>query len=198
MAEDVIVIDLTQDQPSVLPTAFPTVAPTLPQAAVVPPAVVVVTSPLPAATCTAPPMCCSSGSTQLPASIYSPVSSASQSGGQVIVNGTGLNLNINGASTLNDKDTPKPFVLKLKADNIRICQSCRKDYDGSNDTLGLVVSRAEQRLVSNLATGVQFLGKESNSHYHAHKLCLVKADATFSGTKLVVPPDLRGITNSGT
>ena len=36
MAEDVIVIDLTQDQPSVLPTTFPTVAPTLPQAAVVP------------------------------------------------------------------------------------------------------------------------------------------------------------------
>jgi len=198
MAEDVIVIDLTQDQPSVLPTAFPTVAPTLPQAAVVPPAVVVVvvvTSPLPAATCTAPPMCCSSGSTQLPASIFSPVSSGNQSGGQVIVNGTGLNLNINGASTLNGKDTPKPFVLKLKAKNIRICQSCRKDYDGSNDTLGLVVSRAERRLVSNLATGVHFLGKESNSHYHAHKLCLVKADATFSGTKLVVPPDLRGKLN---
>jgi len=115
----------------------------------------------------------------------------------VIVNGTGLNLNINGASrpTLNGKDTPKPFVLKLKAKNIRICQSCCKDYDGSNDTLGLVVSRAERRLVSNLATGVHFLGKESNSHYHAHKLCLVKADAKFSGTKLVLLPDLRGKLN---
>ena len=86
-------------------------------------------------------------------------------------------------------------MLKLKAKNIRICQSCRKDYDGSNDTLGLVVSRAEQRLVPNLATGVQFMGKESNSHYHAHKLCLVKADATFTGKKLVVLPELRGKLN---
>ena len=50
------------------------------------------------------------------------------------------------------KDTPKPFVLKLKAKNIKICQSCHKDYDGSNDTLGLVVARAERRLVSNLST----------------------------------------------
>ena len=88
-------------------------------------------------------------------------------------------------------DTPKPFVRKRKANNIRICQSCRKDYNGSNDTLGLVVSRAVRRLVSNLATGVQFLGKESNSHYHAHRVCLVKADATFSGAKLVVPPDVK-------
>ena len=64
----------------------------------------------------------------------------------MIVNGTGLNLNINGASTHKGKDTPKPFVLKLKATNIPICQSCCKDYDGNNDTLGLVVSRAEWRL----------------------------------------------------
>ena len=111
MAEDVIVIDLTQDQPSVLPTAFPTVAPTLPQAAVVPPAVVVVvvvvvTSPLPAATYTAPPMCCSSWSTQLPASIFSPVSSGNQSGGQVIVNGTGLNLTSMGQVHLMAKTLP--------------------------------------------------------------------------------------------
>ena len=111
----------------------------------------------------------------------------------MIVNGTGLSLNINGAITGND--TPKPFVLKLKAKNIRICQSCRKDYEGSNDTLGLVVSRTERRLVSNLATGVQFMGKESNSHYHAHKLCLLKADVTFTGKKLVVPPELRGKLN---
>ena len=109
----------------------------------------------------------------------------------MIVNGTGLNLNINRVSTDKGKDTPKPFVLKRKANNMRICQSCRKDYNGSNDTLGLVVSRAERRLVSNLATGVQFLGKESNSHYHAHRVCLVKADATFSGAKLVVPPDVK-------
>ena len=31
----------------------------------------------------------------------------------------------------------------------------------SNDTMDLAVACAEQRLVSNLATGVQFLGKES-------------------------------------
>ena len=68
-------------------------------------------------------------------------------------------------------------MLKRKANNIWICQSCRKDYNGSNDTLELVVLRAERRLVSNLATGVQFLGKESNSHYHAHRVCLVKARA---------------------
>lgn len=107
----------------------------------------------------------------------------------MIVNGTGLNLNINGQHIYKSKDTPKPFVLKLKATNI---QSCRKDYDGSNDTLGLVVSRAERRLVYNLPTDMQFLGKESNSHYHAHKVCLFKADATFSGAKLVVAPDVKG------
>ena len=110
----------------------------------------------------------------------------------MIVNGTGLNLNINGASTHKGRDTPKPFVLKLKANNIQVCQSCRKDYDGINDTLGLVVSRAERRLVSNLATVMQFLGKEGNSHYHAHKVCLLKADATFSGAKLVVKPEVKG------
>ena len=32
-------------------------------------------------------------------------------------------------------------------------------------------------------------------HYNAHKLCLVKADATLSGMKLVVLPDLRGKLN---
>ena len=51
----------------------------------------------------------------------------------------------------------KPFVLKLKTNHIKICQSCRKNYDGVNDTLGLVVARAERRLISNIATGVQFL-----------------------------------------
>ena len=41
-----------------------------------------------------------------------------------------------------------------------------------------------------LARGVQFLGKESNSHYHAHKLCMLKADAKFNGRELVLPPEL--------
>lgn len=124
-------------------------------------------------------------SAQLPTSIFSSVSSANQSGG--IVNGIGLNHNINGHTT-------KPFLLKLiiKATNLRICQSCCKDYDGSNGTLGLVVSRAEWRLVSNLATGVQFLEKESSSHHHALNVCLLKDDATFSGAKLALLPDVKG------
>lgn len=50
--------------------------------------------------------------------------------------------------------TKKPFVLKLKTNQIHICQSCRKNYDGTNDTLELVVAHAERRLISNLATGV--------------------------------------------
>ena len=42
--------------------------------------------------------------------------------------------------------------------------------------------------MSNLTTGVQFLGRESNSHYHAHKSCLTKADATYlNGQKLLIP-----------
>jgi hypothetical protein len=49
---------------------------------------------------------------------------------------------------------------------------------------------------SRAATGVKshnrgaVLGRESNSHYHAHKSCLTKAD-TFSGQKLVIPPDVK-------
>ena len=126
------------------------------------------------------------------------------SGGQVVVNGSGVNFNISSshiqALSMNQgssshagssKDQSKPFVLKLKTKQIRICQSCRKDYEGANDTMGLVVARAERRLVSNLATGVQFFGRESNSHYHALKSCIVKADASFTGPKLVIPPDVK-------
>ena len=142
----------------------PLVAPqacTLPQPEVVSPAVVTSALALAPATCATtvlqPASSLMARSAQLPTSIFSPVSTSNQSGGQVIVNGTGLNLNINGASTHKGKDTPKPFVLKLKPTNVH--QSCCKDYDGSNDTLGLVVSRAERRLVSNLATvlGKQFI-----------------------------------------
>ena len=105
-------------------------------------------------------MYCPAVSAHLPFTTGSLVSSSHQSGGQ-------LNVNINSAAS--SKDSPKPFVLKFKTKNIRICQSCRKNYEGSNDTLGMVVARAERRLVSNLSTGVQFLGKESNSHYNANK-----------------------------
>ena len=87
--------------------------------------------------------------------------------------------------------TKKPFVLKLKTNQIKVCQSCRKNYDGANDTLGLVVAHAERRLISNLATGVQFLGKESNSHYHLHLSCLKTADMSFTAKDLVVPDDIK-------
>ena len=81
--------------------------------------------------------------------------------------------------------------MKLKTNQIKVCQSCRQNYDGSNDTMGLVVAHAERRLVSNLSTGTQFLGRESNSHYHLHLLCLKKADPSFIGKNLVVPEELK-------
>ena len=87
--------------------------------------------------------------------------------------------------------TKKSFVLKLKTNHIKVCQSCRKNYDGVNDTLGLVVARVERRLICNLATGVQFLGKESNSHYHLHLSCLKSADVSFTGKDLMVPDDIK-------
>ena len=38
--------------------------------------------------------------------------------------------------------------------------------------MGILVARAERRLVSYLVTGTQFLGREYNSHYHLHMACL--------------------------
>ena len=86
---------------------------------------------------------------------------------------------------------PKPFILKLKTEQIRICQSCRQDYEGENDTLGLVVAHAERRIISNPATELQFLGKEGNSHYHARMNCIRLADQSFKGQDLVIPEDLK-------
>ena len=58
--------------------------------------------------------------------------------------------------------------------------------------MGLLVARAERRLVSNLATGTQFLGRESNSHYHLHMACLKAADCTFTADQdLIVPDDVK-------
>ena len=48
-----------------------------------------------------------------------------------------------------------------------------------------------RRLICNLATGVQFLGKESNSHYHLHLSCLKSADVSFTGKDLMVPDDIK-------
>jgi len=86
----------------------------------------------------------------------------------------------------NSESSSKPFVLKMKTNQIRVCQSCRKDYNGPNDTMGLLVARAERRLVSNLHTGTEFLGRESNSHYHLHMECLKRAQPSFSGDQLVI------------
>lgn len=84
-----------------------------------------------------------------------------------------------------------PFVLKFKTNQMKVCQSCRKNYEDANDTMGLVVARAERRMVSNLATGTQFLGRESNSHYHALMACLRQAKSSFTGTDLVIPVDVK-------
>ena len=67
-----------------------------------------------------------------------------------------------------------------------------RNYEGPNDTVGLVVVRAERRLVSNLATGAQFLGRESKLHYHLHMPCIKAADCTFTGDQdLIVPDDVK-------
>ena len=92
----------------------------------------------------------------------------------------------------NSESSTKPFVLKMKTNQIRVCQSCRKDYNGPNDTMGLLVARAERRLVSNLHTGTEFLGRESNSHYHLHMECLKPAQPSFSGDQLVILDEVKG------
>ena len=99
-------------------------------------------------------------------SVSLPASSVSQatSHGQVVL-GTGVNFNISSPILQSPsvrpglentavmsrlgRNTPKPFTLKLKTKQIKVCQSCRKDYEGENDTLGLVVAHPERRLISN-------------------------------------------------
>ena len=56
--------------------------------------------------------------------------------------------------------------------------------------MGLLIARTE-RLVSNLATGAQFLGRESNSHYHLHMVCLKLAKPSFTGEELVIPDEVK-------
>ena len=56
-----------------------------------------------------------------------------------------------------------------------------------NDTLGLVVAHPERKWISNPVTGAQFWGKESNSHYHAHVMCLKKAESSF---EIEIPKEL--------
>ena len=73
-----------------------------------------------------------------------------------------------------------PFILKLKSAKVRVCQTCRNNYEGSNDTMGLIAARAERRIISNVTTGTQFLAKESNSHYHVHLRCLTATQPIHS------------------
>jgi len=80
--------------------------------------------------------------------------------------------------------------VKFKTNQMKVCQGCRQNYEGHNDTMGLVVARAEKRLVSNLVNGSQFLGRESNSHYHLYMQCLRKADPMFMSKDLVIPEEI--------
>jgi hypothetical protein len=82
-----------------------------------------------------------------PSSSVSVSGSNATTGGQVVVNGTGVNFNFTASDPIQStshSEKQKPFVLKLRTKQIRVCQSCRKDYYGANDTLGLVVARDVQ------------------------------------------------------
>ena len=146
--------------------------------------------------------CVSLPSMSFPSTTLSlPASTVSQahSQGQLVL-GTGVNFNIRPPSVFQSlpvvsnigNPTPasknsKPFTLKLKTNQIKICQSCRKNYEGENNTLDLVLAHPERKLISNPATGVQFWGRESNSHYHANMVCLKKVSASF---EIEVPKEL--------
>ena len=121
------------------------------------------------------------------------------SSGQIVVGSHVLNLSMStpsavtsSQSTSNPSRAKQPFTLKLKTNLIKVCQACRKGFDGTNDTMGLVVARPERRLVSNVATGATFLGRESNSHYHLHMSCITRADPIFKTSHdPVIPTTLK-------
>ena len=83
-----------------------------------------------------------------------------------------------------------PFILKFKKPQIRVCQACRKDYKNDNDTMGLVMTRAERQLVSNLSTGSQFWVKKV-THYHLHMKCLSTLCPAFNGRMLEIPHNVK-------
>ena len=60
------------------------------------------------------------------------------------------------------------------------------NYDGSTDTMGLVVVHADRHLVFNLSTGTQFLGRVCNSHYH---LFVSSESRPFIHRKKLVVPE---------
>lgn len=108
--------------------------------------------------------------------------SVTNTSGQVIL-GSG----VNSACASTTTQETNPFILKKRTNLMKICQACRKGYDGNNDTLGLVVARLERRMISNMSTGIQFLGKASNSHYHCHMNCLKAVEQSFHGRSLHIP-----------
>jgi len=109
---------------------------------------------------------------------------------QLLINTSGNSQALPTASPSNTYLQPavNPFILKFKTNLIRVCQSCRQNFSPS---VQLVVARAERRLVQNTTTGINFLGRESNSHYHVQLACLKLACPSFSGLQLIVPPDVK-------
>ncbi len=162
----------------------------------------------PATLSRSPPFSCPSGLQSAFAPFLSGTTASASSQGQVVVGTNVVNLAVptcvplghsapppvftNAGYPKVQNTTKKPFILKFKTNQIKVCQSCRKNYDGPNDTLGLLLARAERRMVSNLATGTQFLAKETNSHYHLHMMCLRAADPSFQGGEMVIPDVIKG------
>lgn len=87
---------------------------------------------------------------------------------------------------LHSQSTSKPFTLKLRTSAVRMCQGCRQELKDD-----LVVSRPERRLIQNTDTGVAFLGKESNSHYHVRLTCIQRVSPHFTGSQMLIPNDVR-------
>ena len=82
----------------------------------------------------------------------------------------------------------EPFILKFKTGQIRICQSCRQGF--SEDTQ-LVIARSERHLDENVSTGVKFMGRPSNSHYHIHLACIQLVYPQFMGHMLIIPEEVK-------
>ena len=133
-----------------------------------------------------------------------PKSCSVSSSGQVVV-GSGMNFNIStvppvprpvlastpSTCTPQISSCTNPFILKLKTNSIKICQACRQRYDGIHATFGLVVARSERKLIFNMANQTQFLGRESNSHYHCLLSCLKIVSPQFKGSDLVIPDSVK-------
>lgn len=158
---------------------------------------------------TSSPMVVVSSAPPISVAVSLPKSSNVSSSGQVVV-GSGMNFNISTVPTVpvpmvaSGFNTPStcvpqtssctnPFTLKLKTNSIKICQACRQGYDGIHATLGLVVARSERKLIFNMVNQTQFLGRESNSHYHCLLRCLKTVSPQFKGSDLVIPDAVRAV-----